>query len=60
MIKRKPIERLGTNGHKEVKSHPWLKNFPWKQLDDKSLMAPFIPMVNYLFKLSLEKILILK
>lgn len=56
MIKRKPVERLGANGHKEVKSHPWLKNFPWKQLEDKRLMAPFVPPVKPSFKFSLEKI----
>ncbi len=29
LIERKPSNRLGINGPSEVKSHPWIKNFPW-------------------------------
>jgi len=43
MIQRKPINRLGKNGPLEVKQHPWFKDFPWKDLWDKKLVAPFIP-----------------
>ena len=41
------MERLGVNGHKEVKEHPWLKGFPWTQLIDKKILAPFIPNVIF-------------
>jgi serine/threonine kinase 32 len=34
---------LGNNGAAEVKNHPWLKNFPWKDLEEKKIDAPFIP-----------------
>ncbi len=40
------MDRLGVNGHKEVKSHPWLKDFPWERLIDHKLVAPFKPCVN--------------
>ena len=26
-----------------MKSHPWLIDFPWNELDDKRVRAPFIP-----------------
>lgn len=43
MIQRKPEMRLGHNGANEVKSHPWLRNYPWEALYEKRLRAPFIP-----------------
>ena len=43
MIQRKPQNRLGVNGPSEVKNHPWLKDFNWKDLHEKKIKAPFIP-----------------
>jgi len=43
LIQRKPMNRLGLEGPSEVKSHPWLQNFPWDKLYNKELIAPFIP-----------------
>lgn len=43
MIQRKPQNRLGNNGAHEVKNHPWLKDFPWDDLMNKRIKAPFIP-----------------
>lgn len=43
MIQRKPSNRLGFNGIKEIKSHPWIRSFPWEKLLSKSIKAPFIP-----------------
>ena len=38
------MNRLGTNGGpSEVKNHPWLKDFPWQDLTDKKIKAPFNP-----------------
>ena len=31
------------NGVKELKEHPWLKYYPWKDLSKKTLPAPFVP-----------------
>ena len=49
MIQRKPGNRLGNNGAEEVKQHPWLRDFPWDDLEHKRVEAPFIPkgMDNY-------------
>ena len=45
MIQRKPQNRLGSvEGAIEIKNHPWLRNFPWKDLNGKKLKAPFIPL----------------
>jgi len=43
MIQRKPMNRLGINGPDEVKSHPWLRTFPWEKLANKEIESPFIP-----------------
>jgi serine/threonine kinase 32 len=43
MIQRKPQNRLGNNGAEEVKTHPWLKDFPWDDLLNKRIKAPFVP-----------------
>ncbi|CAG9320329.1 unnamed protein product [Blepharisma stoltei] len=41
MLMRKADHRLGAKGAKELKAHPWLQDFPWKELKDKTLEAPF-------------------
>lgn len=41
------MERLGVNGYKEVKAHPWLKDFRWDLLNEKKLKAPYLPNVYY-------------
>ena len=44
LLMRKVKQRLGsTNGIKELKKHPWMKYYPWKELSEKKLPAPFIP-----------------
>ena len=43
MIHRKPANRLGNNGSAEVKNHPWLRDFPWTDLANRNIEAPFIP-----------------
>ena len=44
LIKRKPELRLGSKeGIKELKEHFWLRYYPWKELENKILPAPFIP-----------------
>jgi hypothetical protein len=42
-LQRKPVNRLGLRGATEVKEHPWLKYYPWKEIYDKTLDSPFIP-----------------
>lgn len=42
MIQRKPQHRLGSvEGAQELKNHPWLRSFPWEDLEQKKLLSPF-------------------
>ena len=44
LLQRNEKKRLGySQGIKELKEHPWLKYYPWKDLAKKNLPAPFIP-----------------
>ena len=44
LLKRKEEKRLGyKNGATELMNHPWLKYYPWNELKNKTLLAPFIP-----------------
>ena len=44
LLKRKPELRLGNKeGIKELKEHFWLRYYPWKELENKTLPGPFIP-----------------
>ena len=44
LLKRKEEKRLGyKNGAAEIMNHPWLKYYPWKELKNKTLLAPFVP-----------------
>ena len=44
LLKRKEEKRLGyKNGASELMNHPWLKYYPWSELKNKTLLAPFIP-----------------
>jgi len=40
-LQRKPKNRLGLRGAAEVKEHPWIKYFPWKDLYTKTFESPF-------------------
>lgn len=41
LLMRKADSRLGSKGAKEIKAHPWLVNFPWRELREKTLEAPY-------------------
>lgn len=43
LIQRKPENRLGCKGIRDVKGHPWLKRVDWKAMESKTMKAPFIP-----------------
>jgi hypothetical protein len=43
LLQRKPANRLGLRGPTEVKEHPWIKDFDWKNLYLGNLKAPFLP-----------------
>ena len=46
LIQRKPANRLGLNGPAEIKSHPWIKDYPWNKLANREIDPPFVPNVN--------------
>lgn len=43
LISRKEESRIGRNGAKSVKSHPWFKDINWDDIINKRVKAPFIP-----------------
>ena len=44
LLERKQEKRLGAKrGVIELKEHQWLKYYPWEELEQKKLPAPFIP-----------------
>ena len=43
LLQRKPKKRLGFNGIKEIKNHPWMNDINWELLMEKKIQAPFIP-----------------
>ena len=43
LLQRKPKKRLGFNGVKEIKNHPWMNDINWELLMEKKLEAPYIP-----------------
>ncbi len=45
-MQRKPANRLGLRGATEVKEHAWLKFYPWRDLYEKRIEAPFIPKMG--------------
>jgi len=46
LFQKNPEKRLGFNGAKEVKSHPWFVNVNWKALISKEVKPPFIPVIK--------------
>ncbi|CAD8122146.1 unnamed protein product [Paramecium sonneborni] len=47
LIQRKPSNRLI-----DVKNHPWLKDYPWDKLINKTLQPPYVPLHNDNFDIS--------
>ena len=46
MIQRKVSSRLGNNGFSEVCQHPWVRDFPWRELYAGTLQSPFVPRAS--------------
>jgi serine/threonine protein kinase len=42
-LKRNPLERLGSNGGSEVKSHPFFASMDWEGLYNRRIRPPFDP-----------------
>ena len=43
LLQRKPKKRLGYNGVKEIKDHPWMNGIDWELLIQKKIEAPYVP-----------------
>ena len=43
LIQRKPKNRLGKNGIKEVIEHSWFNGFDWNEMKKKKKLAPYVP-----------------
>ena len=42
LLKRKRGKRLGSNGCKEIKNHPWFKDIQWDQIENCTVNSPFV------------------
>jgi hypothetical protein len=49
LLEKKEENRLGYKGIEELKSHPWLKYYNWKDLYLMKEEAPFIPSKKIIF-----------
>ena len=47
LIQRKPMMRLGWGGSFELKSHSWLRDFPWELLNSQNVESPFKKYSRY-------------
>ena len=46
LFEKDPTKRLGANGAKDVKAHPWFLGMKWDALLNKELVPPFVPKLN--------------
>ena len=47
LLKRRTIERLGTNGIEEIMRHPWLQDIDWNKMQAKKYPSPFMPNFSH-------------
>ena len=43
LIQRKVANRLGNGGIAEIMAHPWIRSFNWRDLQEGTMVSPFIP-----------------
>ncbi|KAI8607418.1 kinase-like domain-containing protein, partial [Chytriomyces sp. MP71] len=41
-----PDKRLGKNGAKEIKGHPWFRSVKWKEAEACNVPVPFVPRID--------------
>ena len=46
LLEKEPSKRLGYNGAKDIKSHPWFIGVNWDALLKKEIVPPFLPKIN--------------
>lgn len=47
LIQRRPKARLGWGGSDQLRTHAWLRDFPWNELMSGELQSPFKPYCRY-------------
>ncbi|KAJ3231925.1 cAMP-dependent protein kinase catalytic subunit 1 [Chytriomyces hyalinus] len=45
MLQSSPGKRLGTNGAREIKAHPWFRTVSWKEAENCLIPVPFVPSI---------------
>ncbi|KAJ3127043.1 hypothetical protein HK100_009963 [Physocladia obscura] len=46
ILESQPNKRLGMNGAKEIKAHPWFRSVNWKDAESLMVPVPFVPSVD--------------
>jgi serum/glucocorticoid-regulated kinase 2 len=46
LLEKESSKRIGTNGASEIKSHPWFEKVNWNALLNKTIKAPFVPILS--------------
>lgn len=46
LLKKNPNERLGVNGSKQIRTHPWFQKIDWEKCLAKKIKPSFIPDVD--------------
>jgi serine/threonine protein kinase len=46
LLNRNVKKRLGNNGIKEIKEHPFFKDIDFNLIEQKKIPAPFVPKLN--------------
>lgn len=46
LLTKDASKRLGHNGAKEIKDHPWFEKLNWEQLLNKKVKPPFMPKLS--------------
>ncbi|KAJ3403931.1 hypothetical protein CcCBS67573_g07512 [Chytriomyces confervae] len=45
LLQSNPGKRLGINGAREIKAHPWFRTVSWKEAENCSIPVPFVPNI---------------
>jgi hypothetical protein len=46
LLEKNSKKRLGAKGATDIKKHPWFEGTSWQLVLNKTLKAPFIPVVS--------------
>jgi serum/glucocorticoid-regulated kinase 2 len=46
LLEKNPQNRLGNKDAEEIKNHPWFEKVNWTALMNRSIKAPFVPILT--------------